>query len=180
MDRTGSVSGRDPHHVHQACARPVGRRVEARPGRLFAHLAIGGDRAVDEPRVDREQVAGGDLQTLAHRQGEVGDEDVGRAQQAIKHREALGNLEIDGQAPLVAGRQLPPVVHGLAGTGDDARHGSPAPGGSILITSAPKSERMVAAAGPAIQLAQSITRRPENIPSLIVSNPFKRAILPIP
>src|SRR6185312_12006263 len=42
------------------------------------------------------------------------------------------------------------------------RHGSPAPGGSILITSAPKSDRIVAAAGPAIQLAQSITFRPEN------------------
>src|SRR6185437_13129852 len=41
-----------------------------------------------------------------------------------------------------------------------ARHGSPAPGGSILITSAPKSERMVAAQGPAIQLAQSMTFRP--------------------
>jgi hypothetical protein len=43
-----------------------------------------------------------------------------------------------------------------------ARHGSPAPGGSILITSAPKSDMIVAAAGPAIQLAQSMTFRPEN------------------
>src|SRR6516162_4776824 len=42
------------------------------------------------------------------------------------------------------------------------RYGSPAPGGSILITSAPKSDMIVAAAGPAIQLAQSMTLRPEN------------------
>src|ERR1700761_2027130 len=40
------------------------------------------------------------------------------------------------------------------------RHGSPVPGGSILITSAPKSDRMGAAQGPAIQLAQSMTFRP--------------------
>src|SRR5580693_8909086 len=46
--------------------------------------------------------------------------------------------------------------------GWDARHGSPTPGGSILITSAPKSDMIVAAAGPAIQLAQSITFRPVN------------------
>src|SRR5579871_4984144 len=45
--------------------------------------------------------------------------------------------------------------------GCDARHGSPAPGGSILITSAPKSDMIVAAAGPATQLAQSMTFRPE-------------------
>src|SRR5262249_52746965 len=55
----------------------------------------------------------------------------------------------------------------LPGTAGAARHGSPAPGGSILITSAPKSERMVAAAGPAIQLAQSMTFRPAKIPSAI-------------
>src|SRR5580704_7495135 len=36
------------------------------------------------------------------------------------------------------------------------------PGGSILITRAPKSDMIVAAAGPAMKLAQSITRRSEN------------------
>src|SRR5262244_2476192 len=46
------------------------------------------------------------------------------------------------------------------GIGVKARQGSPAPGGSILITSAPKSAKIVAAAGPAIQLAQSMTCRP--------------------
>src|SRR6516165_8576989 len=42
------------------------------------------------------------------------------------------------------------------------RYGSPIPGGSILITSAPKSDITVAAAGPAIKLAQSITFSPSN------------------
>src|SRR5579871_1569390 len=36
------------------------------------------------------------------------------------------------------------------------------PGGSILITRAPKSDMMVPAAGPAMKLAQSITKRPLN------------------
>src|ERR1700735_3777594 len=53
--------------------------------------------------------------------------------------------------------------------GVEARHGSPAPGGSILITSAPKSDMIVAAAGPAIQLAQSITFKPVNRLSVTVS-----------
>src|SRR6185369_6255714 len=58
-----------------------------------------------------------------------------------------------------------PVLGAVANT--RPRHGSPAPGGSILITSAPKSDRIVAAAGPAIQLAQSMTFRPWNIPSVM-------------
>jgi hypothetical protein len=40
------------------------------------------------------------------------------------------------------------------------RYGSPVPGGSILTTSAPKSDITVAAAGPAMKLAQSITFKP--------------------
>src|SRR6266478_4812635 len=37
------------------------------------------------------------------------------------------------------------------------------PGGSILMTSAPKSERIVAALGPAMKLARSTTFSPENM-----------------
>src|SRR6202040_3211628 len=48
------------------------------------------------------------------------------------------------------------------------RYGSPAPGGSILITSAPKSDITVAAAGPAIKLAQSITFKPSKTRSPII------------
>src|SRR6516162_8619252 len=47
------------------------------------------------------------------------------------------------------------------------RYGSPAPGGSILITAAPKSDITVAAAGPAIKLAQSITFSPSKTRSPI-------------
>ena len=111
------LSGSASHGVvhDQARAGPVGSGVEAGSGGFLANLAIGRDRAVDQSRIDREKVSGGDLQALAHRQGKVGDEDVGRAHQAVEHRETLRHLEVDGEAPLVAGRQLPPVVHGLAG-----------------------------------------------------------------
>ena len=51
-----------------------------------------------------------------------------------------------------------------------SRYGSPS-GGSILITSAPKSDRMVAAAGAAMKLAQSMTRRPVKGPALLPDGP---------
>src|SRR5258708_38723053 len=62
------------------------------------------------------------------------------------------------------------------------RHSSPL-GGSTLMTSAPKSDRMTAALGPAMKLARSTTFSPEKILSFMVclvrlskgrakSNPF--------
>src|SRR5215831_6843847 len=47
------------------------------------------------------------------------------------------------------------------------------PGGSILVTSAPKSDSTVAAAGAAIKLAQSRTFRPSKMPfSILASLPL--------
>src|SRR5882724_121874 len=46
------------------------------------------------------------------------------------------------------------------------RHNSP-PGGSTLMTSAPKSDKITAALGPAMKLASSTTFKPEKILSLI-------------
>jgi hypothetical protein len=162
-DRLGL--GRGAHHVHQAGARPVGGGVEAGARRLLAGLAVGGDRAVDQPRVDRQQVGGGDLQALAHRQREIGDEDVGRADQALQHAQALAMLEVDREAALVARRQLPPVV------GDLARHrrrGPPRIAGARRLDLdhlGAEVREDGRRRGPAIQLAQSITFSPANIPS---------------
>src|ERR1700744_2644560 len=47
------------------------------------------------------------------------------------------------------------------------RHNSPL-GGSTLMTSAPKSERITAALGPAMKLARSTTFRPEKMLSLVM------------
>src|SRR6202035_1498955 len=55
-------------------------------------------------------------------------------------------------------------------------HSSPS-GGSTLITSAPKSDRIVAAAGPAIKLARSTTLSPEKILFSLIrppTSPFVR------
>src|SRR5450755_4120828 len=51
------------------------------------------------------------------------------------------------------------------------RHSSPL-GGSTLMTSAPKSDRITAALGPAMKLARSTTFSPEKILSLAISCPF--------
>src|SRR5258708_9835662 len=51
------------------------------------------------------------------------------------------------------------------------RHSSPL-GGSTLITSAPKSDRITAALGPAMKLARSTTFSPEKILSLAMRWPF--------
>src|SRR5258708_22853749 len=52
------------------------------------------------------------------------------------------------------------------------RHSSPL-GGSTLMTSAPKSDRITAALGPAMKLARSTTFSPEKILSLAMSCPFQ-------
>src|SRR5215468_7978343 len=52
---------------------------------------------------------------------------------------------------------------GMPGSFGTCRKASPAPGGSILITSAPKSANNVAAAGAAMKLPQSITFKPSKI-----------------
>src|SRR5258705_13323347 len=55
------------------------------------------------------------------------------------------------------------------------RHRSPC-GGSTLTTSAPKSDRITAALGPAMKLARSTTFKPENTESIVfaaISSPFE-------
>src|SRR5712671_1875529 len=49
------------------------------------------------------------------------------------------------------------------------RHNSPL-GGSTLMTSAPKSDRITAALGPAMKLAKSTTFSPEKILSLAIGS----------
>src|SRR3954465_11536616 len=49
-------------------------------------------------------------------------------------------------------------------------------GGSTLMTSAPKSDRITAAPGPAMKLARSTTFSPEKMLSLAISRPFRIAV----
>src|ERR1700719_2920444 len=57
------------------------------------------------------------------------------------------------------------------------RCGSPIPGGSTLITSAPKSDSTVAAPGPARKLAMSTTFRPEKMLSSAIASPRSLSVL---
>src|SRR5216683_2042299 len=73
---------------------------------------------------------------------------------------------------LLRASRMKPGLSGLPGTGTARRrYGSPAPGGSILITAAPKSDITVAAAGPAIKLAQSMTFKPSKMRCVIDNRP---------
>src|ERR1700693_3214801 len=54
------------------------------------------------------------------------------------------------------------------------RCGSPIPGGSTLMTSAPKSESTVVAPGPARKLARSTTFKPEKILLVVIALLYHR------
>jgi hypothetical protein len=59
------------------------------------------------------------------------------------------------------------LARGCGGILKTIRHMSPE-GGSTLITSAPKSDRITAALGPATKLAKSTTFNPEKMLSLAI------------
>ena len=46
-----------PHQIHQAGARPIRGRIEAGLRRFLTFLAVGGERRVDQPRIQRHQIA---------------------------------------------------------------------------------------------------------------------------
>ena len=122
IERDGTVSGVRPHHVHQAGARPIRGGIETGLGGFVAVLSIGGERCVDQPRIQRCQVGRCHAQPVAHRQRKVGDEHIGGGGQAMQHRLTLRKLQIERQTAFVARRQLPVVVDLLAG---DRRRGPP-------------------------------------------------------
>ena len=66
------------------------------------------------------------------------------------------------------GAIMQPVERRLGKSGLDIRHISPL-GGSTLMTSAPKSDRIAAALGPAMKLAKSTTFNPEKILPVVFS-----------
>src|SRR5215472_7849501 len=77
--------------------------------------AEGGDRAVDEARVDRREVVVAETEALHRARAEVLDEDVGAAGERLHDLRALRGLEIERHAALVAieeqiGRRLAVLV----------------------------------------------------------------------
>ncbi len=62
----------------------------------------GGDGAVDQPRVDFRERLVAEAEALHGAGAEVLDEDVGLTHQCLDHLDALGGLEVEGHAALVA------------------------------------------------------------------------------
>jgi hypothetical protein len=102
--------GRGAHHVHQARAGPPDRGVETGPVALGAELAVGRERRVYQPAVQRHQVLGAHAQPFARREGDVGDEDVGLPDQRLQDRLRLRTPQVQRQALLVPRVEGPEIV----------------------------------------------------------------------
>ena len=156
-ERGGSYPRRPAPCPSGRCA-PSRRWNRSRSCRLPRLLAVGGERGVDQPRVQRQQIRRRDFRRSRTGSGKlVTKTSAGASSRCSTARPSACFRSRRGCA--CYGRSAASSSR-LFRDGVEARQGSPAPGGSILMTSAPKSERMVAAAGPAIQLAQSRTFRP--------------------
>ena len=138
---------------HQA-AHALGDLVEARTVGIGAVLAEAGQAHVDEPRIDRAQRLVVDAEPLLHVGPVVLDQHVGGGRQLLQDRDALGRLEVERDAALVAVQ-----VEEIGAVARPAQSGlSSAPAGiSTLITSAPQSAKWRAAVGPARARVRSIT-----------------------
>src|SRR5581483_2036844 len=88
----------DAHPPGFGLERQVERRtVLPRPG-----LAVAGDRAEDEPRVERGERLVAEPQRVDLARAEVLDQDVARGRQPAEEVPALGRLHVEREAALVA------------------------------------------------------------------------------
>src|SRR5258706_13485578 len=97
-------------YLHQPRARPVGRDVEARFGRLGPIGAIASDICVDQARVYRTHFLVGQSQPLPHLGRIVGHEHVSPPDQPAQDFLRRGVLEIEREATLISIGYLPGLV----------------------------------------------------------------------
>ena len=102
---------------------------------------------------------------------EVLDQDVAALEQAVQDGDAIGLLEVEPDAALVAiDREVVGRGPGSPAPAAGPTHGGPQPrvaspsGGSTLTTSAPRSPSSIVQYGPARTVEQSTTRRPASGP----------------
>ena len=95
--------------------RVVGALVGVGPARA---LAVPAD--VDDLLVVRADVVDLDVQLLQHARELVGEEHVGRRDELVQDREAVGRREVEAEALLAAVGVLEQRVHVVAHVGDDA------------------------------------------------------------
>ena len=96
--------------VHQSRSRPPCRDVEAGFVGFGPTLAITGERCIDQPLVKRREILITKTELLAHTGGEVGNKDIGCADETVHDvsRRRLG--EIKGEPPLVTRGEHPCVI----------------------------------------------------------------------
>src|SRR5205085_1686449 len=131
---------------------------------VWTIITISCNVPVNQTRIDCGDSFIGQVESFTHVWWVIDDKHIGPTYQLAQNLLPLGTFQIQGHTAFIAIGQLPRVVlRGLRGLIlKKTRYSSPVPGISILMTSAPKSDRMVVAAGPAIQVAISSTLRSEN------------------
>ena len=150
--RTVGLAGEGGESAHR-----LGDRPEAGPLGVRAGLSERSDPGDDESRVGGEQRVGTEAPALERARAEVLDQHVAARDQAQQHVGALAARR--GRASPSACCD-PSVFHHRPTPSRDgpwARAASGRDGCSILMTSAPRSPRNVAASGPANSVAASIT-----------------------
>jgi len=123
--------------------------------------AEAGRREVDQPRRIRRERLVADAQ-IAHRpRAQVLDHDVGRRGEPPKEHRAVGRLEVERDAALVAVEAQ--KIRALAFDKGAGRAGEVAARGfSTLTTSAPRSASCIPQNGTAMKLPTSTTRIPSS------------------
>ena len=109
-ERAGGTSGRGADEVHQPGAGPERDAIEAGLAGLLARLAVGGDRPIDQARVERRQVLVAHAQPRPRVQRRVGDEDVDVAHEPVEELLPVLRAQVDRHAALGAIVDDPRVV----------------------------------------------------------------------
>ena len=155
----------------QATSRPVGRDVKSRKIGVRALFAVAGQVGVNQTGIPLRNIVILQLQFLTRRMRSVDDQHVRPLDQALQNLPCIGRFQIQSQSTLVAIVQMPLISvfsqRLRKGTLLAILHDSPL-GGSTLITSAPKSDKITAAPGPAMKLARSTTFSPEKMLSSVI------------
>ena len=153
----GLACGRDEARL-RLDQRVVARGLCSRPV-----LAVGAERAVDQPRIDRLQSFGGKAEPAQQRRARVGEKRIRLACKAADDLLAIaaGHVEPDAQDAAVERLEVERIT--VAKT---RGHGSADIAASrlSLITSAPRSANCRAANGPAANCVNASTRTPSSGP----------------
>lgn len=90
-----------PNQSQQACLSEIGQ-VVAGEVVVWPSLAVTGQRAVDDPRVDRRNLGIVDPQALLDVGAELLEDNVGITDQPVEDLASLVALEVEPDAPLIA------------------------------------------------------------------------------